>query len=240
VEDQFHVDHSSCLTTQEPYEDIPALDLSRPWQTREFVIQIQQLLGADAEPDSLFFVESWSLGGPAAVENFQRRTQEHSDRKRKCNALNDVINFRSLSFIDFRSLPFIQEQELNAEILSPSRATAIARSHDASSPPPAPESSAPPAQDSAPRDCRTFAEEYGSGQETTLPLNQRRACQLLGVTASSTHGEIKAAYWHMVKQWHPDRVDCKTQEERQIATEMMVAINAAYRLLPSGQRQKSA
>jgi hypothetical protein len=238
VEDQFQVGHSSCLTTQERYEDIPALDLSRPWRTREFVIQIQQLLGADAEPDPLFFVESWSLGGPAAVENFQRRTQEHSDRKRNGNAINDVIDFRSLSVIDFRSLPFIQEQELNAEILSPSRATAIAKSHDVGSPPPSPESSAPPAEDSAPRDCRTFAEECGSGPVTTFPLNQSRACQLLGVTASSTRGEIKTGYWHMVKQWHPDRVDCKTQEERQIATEKMVAINAAYRLLRSGLRQK--
>lgn len=231
MEDQFRVDRSSSLAAQEPYEDLSALDLSRQWRPCEFVIQVQRILGADAEPDALFFVESWSLGQPAAVENFQRRTREQSDRNRNGNALNDVGNSRSL--------PFMQDQEPHAEILSPSRAAATAGSHYAGSPPHSPEWSAPSAQESAPRGCRTFAEESDSSQETTLPMNQRRACQLLGVTASSTRGEIKAAYRRMVNKWHPDRVDGRTAEVRQIATEQMVAINAAYRLLRSGLRQKS-
>jgi curved DNA-binding protein CbpA len=42
-----------------------------------------------------------------------------------------------------------------------------------------------------------------------------------------------------VSQWHPDRLESRTEEVRQFATKKMVAINAAYRLLRSCRLPKS-
>jgi curved DNA-binding protein CbpA len=41
----------------------------------------------------------------------------------------------------------------------------------------------------------------------------------------------------MVNRWHPDRLESKAEEERQIATLKMTAINEAYRLLCSDLRK---
>jgi curved DNA-binding protein CbpA len=35
----------------------------------------------------------------------------------------------------------------------------------------------------------------------------------------------------MVSQWHPDRLELRTEDVRQFATERMAAINEAYHLL---------
>jgi curved DNA-binding protein CbpA len=37
----------------------------------------------------------------------------------------------------------------------------------------------------------------------------------------------------MASQWHPDRLEFRTESVRQIATEQMAAINEAYHLLRS-------
>ena len=65
-------------------------------------------------------------------------------------------------------------------------------------------------------------------------MTQDRACQLLGVTATSTQKQIKAAYRRKVSQWHPDRLENRTNEVRQLATKQMAMINEAYRLLRNG------
>ena len=46
--------------------------------------------------------------------------------------------------------------------------------------------------------------------------------------------EIRAAYRRKVSQWHPDRLDRRSEDVRQRATAQMAAINEAYRLLCSG------
>jgi DnaJ like chaperone protein len=71
-------------------------------------------------------------------------------------------------------------------------------------------------------------------------MTQDRAYLLLGVTETSTQRQIKAAYRQMVSQWHPDRLELRTEEVRQLATERMAAINEAYRLLRSDLPPKSA
>jgi DnaJ-class molecular chaperone len=68
-------------------------------------------------------------------------------------------------------------------------------------------------------------------------MTHDRACRILGVSAKSTHGELKTAYRRMVNRWHPDRLESKAEEERQIATLKMTAINEAYRLLCSDLRK---
>jgi hypothetical protein len=216
---------------QESYDGPPALDPNRPGRPCRFVIDIQRILGADSEPDPLFFVESWSLGLPAAVESFQRRRQQQAVRERYDHAFDNFNNLRALSFV--------QERELYAEFLSSAGAAAIARFHGAGSPPQSTEGSAAGTQDPAPQEWGTIAEECDSSQGATRPMTQSRACQLLGVAATSTRGQIKAAYRHMVSQWHPDRLESRTEEVRQFATKKMVAINAAYRLLRSCRLPKS-
>ena len=231
MERQFRVDRCPSITTQESYDSPPVLDPSRkapPWQ---FVIEVQQFLGADSDPDPLFFVESWSIGVPAAVESFRQRRQEQADQELHGRAFNHHCDLRALSFM--------QGRELNAEFHSSARAAAVAGCHDVGCPPHSPEWSSACAPDPAPRECETSAEECDSTQNTTRPMTEHGACQLLGVTATSTRGEIKAAYRHTASQWHPDRLGSRTEEERQLATEKMVQINAAYRLLRSGMRQKS-
>jgi curved DNA-binding protein CbpA len=37
----------------------------------------------------------------------------------------------------------------------------------------------------------------------------------------------------MASQWHPDRLECTTEQVRRLATAQMAAINEAYHLLSS-------
>jgi DnaJ-domain-containing protein 1 len=218
MEGQFHVGRRSRVTTQESYDDLPALDPNPPGRPSQFVIDIQRLLGAESEPDPLFFVESWSLGVEVAVENFHRRCLGQADRERNGNASHTLTNIQAL--------PFMQERELNAEFLSSARAAAISACHDAGSPPQFPEE---PAAWTPHRWAAAADEHEGSGE--IPPMTPLRAFQLLGVTAASTRRQIKAAYRQMVSQWHPDRLEGRSQGVRQFATEKMVEINAAYQLL---------
>jgi DnaJ-domain-containing protein 1 len=66
---------------------------------------------------------------------------------------------------------------------------------------------------------------------TTFPLTLQAASHLLGVAATSTRDEIKAAYRHLASLHHPDRLARRSDPERQLATERMASINEAYRLL---------
>lgn len=57
------------------------------------------------------------------------------------------------------------------------------------------------------------------------------AYELLKVNRYSTESQIKAAYRRMVGQWHPDRLERKSEEVREFATNQTAAINEAYHLL---------
>ncbi len=216
MEDQFLVDRGSCSTAREGYEAILGVDSNRPGEDRQFVNELHGLLGDDSEPDSLFFVESWTLGTSAAVENFQQRRQEHADRESQNRSFREFDNRGSLFFV--------QQSEWFAEQFG------SAHHADWAQPP---EEPAVRTQEQAPQEWGSFAEERDSRQETTYPMTQYRACRLLGVNATSTREQIKAAYRRMASQWHPDRLECRTEEVRQLATEKMVAINEAYRVLRS-------
>ncbi len=83
------------------------------------------------------------------------------------------------------------------------------------------------------------------GEETCRPLpNQpltlERALQLLGVSASSTREQIRAAYRRMAGLYHPDRMHHSSETERRAATERMISINEAYRLLCATRMEKTA
>ncbi|MGA2674467.1 MAG: J domain-containing protein [Terracidiphilus sp.] len=225
MEGQFQVDRGSCSSMREGYEAIPAVEPNRPELGWQFVTDMEQVLGGGSEPDPLFFVQSWTLGVPAAVESFHQRKQSQKGRERRGNSFQD--------FASLATLTFAQQSELTAEYHSSSR-FGIAESYGADWQTQPAEEPAAWSEDRAPRDWKRFAAECDSSLDTLHPMTQRGACRLLGVTETSTREQIKAAYRRMASRCHPDRLEGKTAEERQLATEEMAAINEAYRLLGNG------
>jgi curved DNA-binding protein CbpA len=73
----------------------------------------------------------------------------------------------------------------------------------------------------------------GSGERWKISFIARvnRAYELLKVNRYSTESQIKAAYRRMVGQWHPDRLEGKSEEVRELAIKQTAAINKTYHLL---------
>jgi DnaJ-domain-containing protein 1 len=222
MESLFQVDRGSCSTTQGNNEAISALETRRPGRAWQFVSEFQQLLGEDSEPDPLFFVDSWTLGMGAAVENFKQRRQAQADRDRESQA------FREIDRLGTRAL--FEESDLYTEFVS--SAPASTSSGTAGAAWQSPQEPSARTEYQTLRESDTFAQECSS-LRTREPMTVERACQLLGVTPASTEKQAKAAYRRMVSQWHPDRLELCTEETRQFATERMAAINEAYHLLRS-------
>lgn len=222
---QFQVDRGSCATTPEGFEAIPAFEPNRPRRAWQFVDEFQQLLGEDSEPDVRFFMDSWTSGTTAAVESFQQR--------RKCQPERERPRLTSYEADSFQSQSFVQEQTLRADFVSSCPPPANGGSTKAGWLQPPVEEPAEQAQEQA---WRQFAEECGAASSAIHPVTLERARLLLGVTATSTRKQIKAAYRQMVSHWHPDRFELQTEEARQLANERMAAINEAYHLLLSDLR----
>ncbi|HVT98716.1 MAG TPA: J domain-containing protein [Acidobacteriaceae bacterium] len=72
------------------------------------------------------------------------------------------------------------------------------------------------------------------------PLTFQSACRLLGVTATSTRDEIRAAYRKMASRYHPDRLAAAGVGDSQFASDRMASINEAYRLLCDSAVAQSA
>lgn len=91
MEGQFPIDRGTCASAHDGYEPIGARAANghqKPWQ---FVGDFARMVGDDSEPDPQFFVETWTLGMTAAVENFQKRRQ----RKR---VFGEMDNFEPAPF----------------------------------------------------------------------------------------------------------------------------------------------
>ena len=80
MKSQFNVNRGSCSTTRQSYDGVSSLAPNLPGHTWQLVNDVKELLGEESEPDPLFLVESWTLGVPAAVVNWQRRRQGQADR----------------------------------------------------------------------------------------------------------------------------------------------------------------
>jgi hypothetical protein len=232
MEGSVYVERGSCATAQESYEAIPASEPNLPRRGWQFVSEFQRLMGDDSEPDTLFFVESWTLGMPAAVENLQQRRQRQADRKRSRHTFREFDTPGTESFL--------LERELFAEYVSSPHGPSIAECFDADWPRQSSEEPATAMQDEAPQEWDIFAEECSGNLETIHPITLESARQFLGVSETSTLKQIKAAYRKMVSKWHPDRFDLRTEEVRQRANERMAAINEAYHLLCNSVAKESA
>jgi hypothetical protein len=229
MKNQFHVDRGSCATSQESYHGLPALEPNQPGRAWQFVDDFQGRMGDDSEPDPLFFVETWTLGMAAAIENFKQRRHGMADREPR-NAFRDPDSSKTLSFV--------QDGAVYVDLLSSACASASAEFGDAGWSRPSPEEPYAQAQSYSTQEQSAFASDSSSPMPV-YPLTQLSACQFLGVTPTSTPKQIKAAYRQMVSQWHPDRFEFQTEEVRQRATEQMAAINEAYHLLCKGLMQES-
>src|SRR5215468_10455906 len=58
--------------------------------------------------------------------------------------------------------------------------------------------------------------------------------QVLGITRGASKEEIKAAYFNLIKQYHPDKVSHPGQEFQKLADEKAQLINRAYQILMAG------
>jgi DnaJ-domain-containing protein 1 len=231
MESQFSVDYSSPSNSQENREASKSVDGHVPPPYWQFVSDFKQKMGEDAQPDALFFVESWMLGASAAIENLKYRRASQSDQSHARNEFSSETNVsatagaQSISSESFSSDSFIKERQRQAQFCT---------SHYAVPP-------ASPAEPIAARAHRKFqdkpesvANDFDTSDPSNQPMTRLRAFQVLGVAASSTRTQIKSAFRRLVNEWHPDRFEWRTERARQVATEKMSVINKAYQLLRTG------
>jgi DnaJ-domain-containing protein 1 len=229
---QFRAERFSCSTSQESCQGIPAFEPDESVRNWQLVDDFQPIVGDDAEPDPLFFVECWTFGTSTAATNFQQRRQKQADYERSSHAFRDLSSSRVLSFA--------QQCDMEAKALSAAGDAASAGRYYADWSRQNSEEPAERTQNQNPQPSEKSAESYESCQETIQSMTLQCACRLLGVNATSTREQIKTAYRQMASQWHPDRLECRTKQDLRIATEQMAAINEAYHLLRSCLRQESA
>lgn len=169
------------------------------------------ILGEDAEPDTQFFVESWTFGLNAAAENLQARHQAQRPQA------FDNSTFRTFDF----SVPlFVEEMETrDARASFSARFSAAFKNAYGVSSSTAPKHSTPQPD--------TPCTAHAPGQ----PLSTEHACRMLGVPANSTRAQLKTAYRQLVRRYHPDLLPHSTEHERRAATDRMISINQAYHLL---------
>jgi hypothetical protein len=167
-----------------------------------FLTQIEQVLGVEMEPDSEFFVDSWTVGVATASENFQRR-QKLKSREHQIPAWNTFSSFTPWSVSNVNASAEaawpLREQRSMADLLW----------HDV-----------------VEEDDRQAGDELIDG-----PLTLESARRLLGVVETSTREQIKIAYRKMASRYHPDRLAQGAPREQKLASDRMASINEAYHLL---------
>ena len=221
--ERYPVNHDTPHTAQRAASAHSSSQAS-PWTSPEdsaaLLDLMHDLLGAQAEPDPLFFVETWTLGIDTATHNFQ--TRHHNSTHSGPNA----SAFRSFDF----SVPLVFIHE--ASDFAPTSAGFSAAWRDAYGVSPAPHTSShdTPSQQAMPHD------DIPSTPAPGLPLTREDARRLLGVAATCTRQQIKSAYRQLVRRYHPDCLEHASEDEQRLATDRMISINEAYRLLCESQR----
>ena len=188
----------------------PGAAVAQPsWtETRSpFLVQMEQILGEKSTPDAAFLVDSWTVGIAAAAENFHRR---HVELKRSEQEIHIWNSF------SFTPLILTQEEPL-AEVARPLRKVSVEEDSTLD----------PPRISDEEENQRQMRDEI----ELVCPLTPESACQVLGVGATSTRNQIRAAYRKMASRYHPDRRARGEAREQKLASDHMAYLNEAYRLL---------
>ncbi len=195
--------------------------------------EIQRLMGDDAQPDSLFFEESWIHGAPTAVENLRRRRRQQAESATGSHRFREFDNFGAQSYM--------QQRELYADLFPSTKDGVNAEKPIAEWPKWHGEES-DARTENATGHWERFATEHDSRRTVSdaIPMTLHMACRLLGVEADSSWAQIKKAYWRMAGKWHPDRMQHSSEETRRLANEQMIAINQAYCLLRERKMQRAA
>jgi len=227
LEHSFPVEFESFVPQGSDPAASPSDWIEQPY-TPLFVAQVEDVLGEDSEPDPVFFVESWTVGVVAAAENLRQRRQQkaRAQAAQPCQRFDSWLPFFS---VEESALPQAGESRtlpLPVVAFADTYNTGWPPFRDAETPQTRPQSASP--------------NEFENRRTGNQPLTHQSACHLLGVTAGSTREQIKVAYRHLAGRYHPDRMIGAGDQEREVATERMISINAAYRLLCATQLQKSA
>jgi DnaJ-domain-containing protein 1 len=175
---------------------------------------MEDLLGAQSEPDSQFFVESWTLGAEAAAGRFQQRREAEAHRA------DDSTMFHPFDF----SVPLNYVQDASDD---PNAFSSIPAGYSAAWKSAYGVPSASTSRDSS----RSQEESKAHARAPRQPLTLDDARRMLGVAANSTRKQIKAAYRQLVWRYHPDRLAQSSEQDRRTATDKMTSINEAYHML---------
>jgi DnaJ-domain-containing protein 1 len=173
-----------------------------------FLTKIKQILGEKAEPDAAFFIDSWTIGIDAALENYLRRHQARGSREDEMAGYNN-----SFSFTPF----FVVREEASGGAAWQLRNEVTNQGFMAGQ--------------------RWDGDEQEDGRqplgpiERVRPLTLESACCVLGVTATSTREQIRTAYRRMASRYHPDRLGRSAVCQQRVASDRMASVNEAYRLL---------
>jgi hypothetical protein len=208
-----------------------AVEPNLPGQAWPLAEEIQRMMGADAQPDPLFFEESWTLGAAKAAENLRRRRRQQAEFVSTGVAFGQFDNLGAQAYVqqvawwtdDFAAIKYdAVASEANAKWpLWRGRDQSARREDDSHGWEPF----------VAVEDC-----QWTAGETMSMPL----ACRLLGVAADSTWAQIKTAYRRKAGQWHPDRMQHRSEDARRRANDQMIAINQAYGLLREQRMQQAA
>jgi DnaJ-domain-containing protein 1 len=77
----------------------------------------------------------------------------------------------------------------------------------------------------------TGGQTGGSYSAPTSIKDIKDAYDILGVSATASLEDVKAAYRKNAKEWHPDKLESMAEELRAFATKRVALINSAYSLI---------